>query len=148
MGLIQEKWNDEQCRFEDGIFFVNDEYIALTYNPDGSFQTGARLSVQGLIQNEPDGWANLDAACDYSNGEYIVIGGGGSYEGEGFIALLGSASRDLKWLLHLENIEVVTEIVIEEGVIIATAMEYPHYNTLTIPIAEPQSGSITCKHDV
>ena len=148
MGLLQEKWDEEQCRFEQGIFFANDEYVGLTRNPDGSFQAGARSSLQSLIDKEPEGWAGLDAACECSNDDYIVVGGGGSYEGEGFVALWDQAQRDLKWLIRLHDIEVVTKVAMEGDVIQAIAKEYPYNNSLTIPIAEPQAVSVDYKYDV
>jgi hypothetical protein len=147
MGLIQSKWNEEECREEDGVFFPNDEYIPITRKADGEFHAGVRQSVQSIVDEEPDSWADVYAACEHSNDEYTVIGGGGSWEGEGFVALVQKSNRELSWILHLQNIENVTEIVIEGEIIKATAVYYPHHNVLTIPISEPQAISINLKYE-
>jgi len=138
MGLIQDKWNEGQCRNEDGIFFANDEYIPLFWTASG-VEVGERQTIQNIVHEHSDGLCNFYANCECSNEAYLALGGGGSWEGEGFVALIEKMNHKLMWILHLQDLEDVDEIVIEGEFIKATATVYPRHNTLTISITQPQT---------
>lgn len=142
MSLIQDKWRNWECRIEDGVFFSNDEYIGLSFDAVGLTHATARVPIQTLIDEEPDGWADIDAACECSNDQYTVMGGGGSWEGEGWVAVVEKANHQLKWLLHLSDSEAVTELAIEGETVKAVATEYPFRSTLKIPMTKPEALSM------
>lgn len=142
MSLILDKWEQWECRTEAGIFFPNDEYIALSFDADGVCLVSARQSIQNLIDEGPEGWANIDSSCEFSNDEYIVMGGYGSWEGEGWVALFKKPNRSMKWLLHLVDSEAITELSLEDKFIKAVAAYYPRSSILKIPIGKPETLSI------
>ena len=142
MSLVQDKWHSWECRDEDGVFFPNDEYIGLSFDAAGLTHTTARVPVETLIDKTPDGWTDIDAACECSNDQYTVMGGGGSWEGEGWVALVEKENRELKWLLHLSDSEAITELTLEGEVVRAVATYYPFRSILKIPITRPETLSI------
>ena len=147
MSLVLDKWKVGQCRIENGIFFPNDEYIPLSNKVDDAISIGTRTPIQTLIDENPNYWANCDIACEYFTEEHIAIGGGGSWEGEGFVALIDNASQDIQWILQSEDIEIVEKIVIEQGIIKASALECGYRISITIPVTNPEAAQITFTRD-
>ena len=59
MGIIQQKWQEEQSRIEDGIFFGSDECVALVGAPEAGYTIGERQSIAAIIAADPEGWSAL-----------------------------------------------------------------------------------------
>jgi hypothetical protein len=103
MSIVQERWEREQCRIEDGVFFPSDEYILLSGTPDTGYRPNTRTTLEILITQTPDSWTSLTEFCRYSKSGWTVIGGGGDWEGEGFVAFIEAESNRLRWLLSFRR---------------------------------------------
>src|SRR5688572_3105150 len=102
MSIIESHWRQEESRWEDGIFFGNDEFIPLIGRPETGYKIGQRISISSLLQDEPDGLTDLDAwkGCEVQTESVFIHGGDTSCEGAGFIAVEEASTRNLLWLLH------------------------------------------------
>lgn len=141
MGLIQNSWNEERCRIEEGIFFANDTAILISRDFGGAYVADAkRIPLTHLIANNgEDGYFNVNVLNYQKCGDFLVRVGDGSYEGEGFVALFEKDSDALIWIVHLLSSESFSEIEVVNNLIKAHATYYPHENTIEIPIHSPQS---------
>ncbi len=139
MSVIEDKWKEEQCRDEYGIFFSNDECILLEGEVTTGFVGSARISVASLIENKEDYWTHLYAvpSCHTEKNGFVVVGGETSWEGDGFIALIEAVSNNLIWVIHLEQSEGFREVCIENEYILATSAEYYGYRW-KIPLKNPE----------
>lgn len=140
MGIIEAKWNEEQCRAEYGVFFANDECILLEGSPGGGYTASARISASSLIETEPDGWADLTAllSCHTEKNGLAVLGGETSWEGDGFLALVEAESNNLIWVMHLYQSEKFVKVDIDGENILAVSEEYPHKYRWQIPLYNPE----------
>ncbi|MDR7070939.1 hypothetical protein J2X02_003811 [Pseudoxanthomonas japonensis] len=59
------------------------------------------------------------------NGEDLLVGGSGSWEGEGFLALVDRESREARWVLYDEEGEEFVEAIQRSGVVYAVSDGYP-----------------------
>src|SRR5438128_3722290 len=114
MGLVQSKWEKEECRFENGIFFPDDTVPLLAGSPSEGYRASVRQPLQALMEANPEGWTYLEPVCSAEDQSLLMVGGGGSYEGDGFVALLNASPRTLIWLLHLSGVERFTEVRVED----------------------------------
>ena len=141
MSITQDKWNEEKCRNEYGIFFSNDECILLEGESENSYVASARIPVSSLVETDASGgWTELSPllSCQTEKDGFIVLGGGTSWEGDGFIALLDSASNNLIWVMHLCQSEEFMEVSIDGENILASSEEYPHSYNWEIPLNNPE----------
>src|SRR4051812_37040593 len=97
MGLVQSRWEDEQCRYEDGLFFPDDTFILLEGNPTNGYLASIRQPLHALIEADPDGWTDIDIDPTGSarHRSLLVLGGGGTYEGDGVLAVTDSVTHRL-----------------------------------------------------
>ncbi|WNZ55248.1 hypothetical protein QT397_20645 [Microbulbifer sp. MKSA007] len=137
MNKIEQKYNDGLCRVESGIFFTTDQCHRIYFDSKRGYYPGNLEALSSLVtENGEDWWFTTIAQEEARKGEFVAIVGGGSYEGEGFVAL--KKGTKLQWIIHLESSEVFTEVEIEKDVVIAYANNFPHKNTLTVPIDSPK----------
>jgi hypothetical protein len=139
MGHVQAKWEDEECRFEDGIFFSDDTFISLAGSYSQGYQAAVRQPLQSLMEANPDGWTALDPVCSAEYHSILIVGGGGSYESDGFLAVVDASTRRLVWLLHLSGVEPFTEVRVDGSLLRATSAEYPFRHEWTIPLESPHA---------
>ena len=137
MGLVQSRWENDECRDEDGIFFSDDTMILLAGSPVDGYQTSVRQPLQALTEACPEGWTDIDPACSVESQSLLILGGGGSCEGDGFLAVLDAATRALIWLLHLSGVERFIEVRVDASVIFAGSAEYPFRHEWVIPLERP-----------
>jgi hypothetical protein len=73
------------------------------------------------------GFATLYVEFETSagDGEHIFVGGGGAWEGEGFVALLRATSREAVWVLYCGDSEPFKSAQLVEGTVVAKSAEYP-----------------------
>lgn len=140
MSIIEEHWRQEESRWDDGIFFGNDEFISLIGKPEDGFKFGERSSILPLLFIDPDGWVELDAkiGCSVETGEILIYGGDTSCEGSGFIAVEDKSTRKLLWLLHSTDSEPFVKITTDGANLLALSDEYPRQFEWIIPIAAPE----------
>ena len=139
MSVINAKWKEEQCRVEYGIFFTNDECILLGGNPEDGYIASTRILVSTLIENDANGWAHLNPnlSCYIKKNGLIVLAGGTSWEGDGFVALLEAKSNELVWIMHLYQSEKFVEVGFDGESILAVSAEYPLNYRWKIPLYNP-----------
>lgn len=135
--LLIERWSAGQFRIEAGIFFADDRVVLLEGDPGAGYREAGRASLHDLAKEKPDDWAELELCCSAANDRVRVSAGGGSWEGEGYVALFDIASSRLSWLLHLDSSEVFTEIVLREAEVIVMSEDYPIAAVWRIPLADP-----------
>jgi hypothetical protein len=137
MGLVQSKWEADECRHEDGIFYPDDTFIRLTGRPCQGYQASTRQPIQTLIQANPEGWTDIDPGCSFEYQALLVVGGGTSWEGDGFLAVMDAPTRQLIWLLHLSRVERFTGVQVDGSILQAVSEEYPYRHEWTIPLENP-----------
>jgi hypothetical protein len=144
MGVIQQKWQKEQSRIEDGIFFGSDEWVALVGAPDAGYTIGTRQPVAGVIASAPDGWCDLveTVTARDERGGLSIHAGETSWEGEGFIAVVATSTGQLRWLFHCSASESFVEVVADGEVIRAVSGGYPMRYEWSIPIHAPERFTV------
>ncbi|MBU1537173.1 hypothetical protein KKF84_17790 [Myxococcota bacterium] len=140
MGSVTDNFNKGRCRIENGIFFANDEYIEIL-STRGVYLCANSGKVKYLMRQDKAAWFDLTELHRAREGDLSVVCGGGSYEGEGFVAL--TQGEDLLWILHLEDSEEFTAVTISNGVITATANVYPHHHVLQLTARNPRDFTFT-----
>lgn len=146
LGIIQQKWADDLCRIEDGIFFGNDEVILIDGTPEAGYDFSARTSIERMIADNPDTWCFLYRGVPAVD-EYHGVGidfGETSWEGEGFVAVVVASTGSLIWLLHLSTSEPFVEAVIDGDNIRAVSGGYPMRYEWSIPLMAPERFEVRC----
>lgn len=139
VGQVQSRWGNEECRFEDGVYFADDTVVLLEGSPAAGYRVLGREPLRTLTKADPDGWTGIDRRCAIEHQGVHIVGGGGSWEGEGFLAAVDAATGQLSWLLHLSGSEPFVEVRVDGPVVRAVSGEYPHRIEWTIPLADPPS---------
>ena len=145
MGTIQQKWQGDQSRIEDGIFFGSDECVALVGAPDTGYTIGTRQPVAAVIASAPDdGWCYLveTVTARDERGGLSIHAGETSWEGEGFIAVVVTSTGQLLWLFHLSASEPFVKVVADGEVIRAVSGGYPMRYEWSIPIQVPEKFTL------
>jgi len=148
MGVASAKWEDRECRSEDGVLFASDQFVSLTGSPSDGYQTGSPEPLAALMSRGSGQWTEVDPLCryqDYASG-VVVEAGGGSWEGEGFVAVISLLSGELVWVLHLSESEPFTAVNVNEGEVVALAEGYPFRNEYRIPLREPHRLQVSSTH--
>lgn len=150
MSVTQTKWDNEQCRVENGIFFSDDSVILLSGNPRDGYAASGRTGLSPLLESDPEGWTDLieNHACRTEAGGVIAVAGEGASEGEGFVATLRASDGGLLWVLHLDNSEAFREVCYDGIVIQAVSSEWPDEYRWRIPLGNPWSLSMTARRAV
>jgi hypothetical protein len=141
VSVIEAWWNNEECRIEDGIYFVDDSYVPLT----GFLPALPRRPVQDLITVRPDYCASLnvgDPLVELSS--LLVFGGDGSWEGEGFLALLRGNDRTLVWVLHSARSGAFVSADLDGEILVAQSIDYPNSYHWRIPMDSPWELEVSC----
>jgi hypothetical protein len=146
MSVIESRWRERQCRYEDAIYFGTDEVTELCGNPREGYRADVRAPVATLLHARPDGWGHLDEVCTGEAGDFRFFGGSTSW-GAGFIAVEQRSTGHLLWLLHLSEAEQFTEISSDGSTLHAVSEEYPFRAEWQIPIHSPESITVTQVHD-
>ena len=139
MSVTQDRWNEEQCRIENGIFFAADDVALLEGNPNGGYRVSVRVPLSTLIDRDPDGWTAIamNPACQVETNGLLVSAGATAWEGEGCIAVQEAASGGLVWLIHLCESEAFVEVRLVGDTILAVSAAYPHRYQWHIPLHHP-----------
>ena len=147
MGIIQDRWKDEQSRIEDGIFFGSDECVALAGTPETGYTIGVRQPIAAFIAPNPDDWSALIETVTARDkiGDLSIHAGETSWEGEGFIAVVTASTGQLLWLFHLSSSEPFVEVVVDGEVIRAVSGGYPSRYEWTIPIYTPERFTVVTR---
>jgi len=131
-----ERWKRHECRTEQGIFFAAGDVVLLKEAPEGCYESSVRTSIDNLVAASPDDWFFVDPAGEEIIPGYHIVFGGGSWEGEGFVALERKGA--LVWILHLSDKERFTSVRLEGRHLRAVSGEYPDRFSWVIPLDEPE----------
>ncbi len=144
MGLVADRFRAEECRTEQGVFFGDDEVILLG-DGEGRFDAAERRPVTALVDVDPQGWCSLDRhpSCQLLEPELLVVGGGTSWEGEGWLAAIEPAGERLVWLLHLATSELFTSVQRVGGDLVAVSGEYPTRLEWRVPLRSPERATFS-----
>jgi hypothetical protein len=139
LSITQDRWNEEQCRIENGIFFATDDVALLEGNPEGGYRVSARIPLSTLLDREPDGWTTviMNPTCQIEANGLLISAGETAWEGEGFIAVQEAASGSLVWLLHLCESEAFVDVRFVGDTILAVSAAHPHRYQWQIPLHNP-----------
>lgn len=149
MGVAASRWEARECRSEDGVLFASDEFVTLVGDPRGGYRSGPLERLADLLSQDAGDWIEVDPSCRFRDdtGGILVEAGGGSWEGEGFVAASSLHSGELLWVLHLSGSEPFTAVAVVEGDVVAVAAEYPIRNEFRIPLKEPHRLVASSKHE-
>jgi hypothetical protein len=138
-------WRRNRIRLEDGIFFSDDSWIPLTTGDDGRLKAGERTSLEEILESNPDGWTEVDpsAGCEASIGGLKVVGGGGAWDGEGFVALLDSTTLRPVWVLHVSTGSRFRTVAVADSMILAVSGEPPEGREWSIPVGNPGKAEVS-----
>ena len=139
VSITQDKWNEEHCRIENGIFFATDDVALLEGNPNGGYRVSTHVPLSTLLDRDPDGWTAIlvHPACRVETSGLIVSAGATAWEGEGFVAVQEAAGRSLIWLLHVCESEAFVDLRVVGDVILAVSAEHPRRYRWRIPLQNP-----------
>jgi hypothetical protein len=144
IGIIVSQWAKGLCRVENGIFYDNDTYVLVSITNAGS-SVGERCSIDGLQQESPKAWSSFYANpnCEVTIDHLCFLGGGGPWEGEGFLAVMDAHTQILRWVLHSSESEQFVSLRVEHSTIYAESGEYPYNYHWRIPIENPEGLHVT-----
>jgi hypothetical protein len=144
MDIIHTRWQKQQSRIEDGIFFGTDDYIPLEGGPDTGYAIGVRRLIADIVASSPDHWCELGekVVSRHDQRDMTIHAGATSWEGEGFLAVVSASTRQLLWLLHLSTSEEFIEAKAEDDVIRAVSGGYPMRYEWSIPIYSPERFTV------
>jgi len=123
-------WKRERCPAEDGIYFPDDTWVPL----NGLAPQGQRGPIPDFSNFLTDVYHQAPLA---RSAEYVAAGGMTSWEGSGYLALLGRDGHDLLWILHSSESEPFVAAALSQGCIKAFSSEYPFYCEWLIPVSMP-----------
>ncbi|MEA4907408.1 MAG: hypothetical protein GYA17_17750 [Chloroflexi bacterium] len=143
--LTQVKWEQSQCRAEEGIFFGNNRALLLGKIEDDPdhfhYEVCQHTSLPVLMTAQPQDWAELMecAGCRIEQDGMLVTAGQGNGEGDGYIAVSRKDDNWLVWLIHINDAEDMIELSVEGKTIHALSQHYPIAYEWTIAIDDPES---------
>lgn len=140
MSVTQDRWYEEQCRIENGIFFATDDVAFFEGHPKGGYRVSSRVPLSSLIARDPDGWTaiELNPSCQAEANGLLVSAGATAWEGEGWIAVQEAASGYLVWLIHLCESEAFVDVRLVGDLIVAVSAAHPHRYQWHIPLHHPE----------
>lgn len=149
MSVASAKWEVHECRSEDGVLYTTDLFVSLTGTPKVGYQPGPTEPLAVLLSRGTGDWIEVDPQCRFQDdaGEIVVEAGGGSFEGEGFVAVTRLPGNKFVWMLHLSNPEPFTSVTVDGSEVVALAEEYPYRNEFRIPLSEPHRLRVLSRHD-
>jgi hypothetical protein len=149
MGIASTMWESRKCRSEDGVLFASDQFVRLAGGVQGGYRPGSPEPLSALLPRETVEWIEVDPLCRFQDDAsgVTVEAGGGSWEGDGFVAVISLLSGELIWVLHLSESEHFTTVTVNEGEVVALAEEYPFRNEFRIPLKAPHRLRVASRHD-
>ena len=136
----------QQCPAFGGLYFpADDTVIPLTGDLGAGFETAERQPIQEVVPADRLTWSpslEVNAACVLEGPEVLVVGGGGAYEGEGFLAAFSQPSGECLWLLYAEAGEVFRTVEMSGAVIVARSGDPPCSCEWRFPLHAPDEFEV------
>ena len=146
MSLLQDKFDRAEGWTEDGIYFRDGRVILLSPTKTGIF-IGKPTTIEHLIDGfEDESWSYLNEYVRQETEDFVVTGGGTSWEADGWVALQNKVNRKLIWFLILSGCEPVKSLVFVGDTVEAESKEYPFSWHWQIPIWKPERLRLVAPH--
>ena len=142
MTNITTIWNSGHGLIESGVFFADGRVALLEGSPRTGFSVESWTTLDEIWVADPEAISEVDEALLLETHEWSVFTGIGSWEGEGFLALRKSATKELLWVLHLDSSEHFSEARLEGQIIVAISEEYPERCVWYVPVGEPEALAV------
>lgn len=136
MAIFQDLWNNEKIRIEQGIFFSDDTFIEIEGGCLRGYSIGNRKKVSHLFTENPDWDFEYCEMDSIIKNNIQIVTGCGSYEGEGFVALIKESK--LVWVVHIEDSEPLKIKELTDSQIVVVGAGYVGKKTYTFPLASPE----------
>ena len=134
---IVEMWKKGKSRVEQGVLYSDGTYFPVYDSSSSGYEAGAMESIAPYLMHEPEAWFYYSISSKRRIGNTLLVSGSGSYEGEGFVALLGE-NESLLWVLHLEGCESLEiETCFENEVLVFGSNGYEK-NLFIVPYTNPE----------
>lgn len=133
----------QTCPAFDGIYFPEDgSVIPIEGSPGEGYRIRRRQPIGGVVPLDRLDWSpDLEAldTCRFETAEFLVLGGGGSYEGEGFLAAFGKPSLEPLWLLYSESAETFRRVASSGPELVAISADPPYLYEWRLSLRDPAS---------
>ena len=80
MNIIEQMWKKGRSRVEVGVIYQDGSYVPILGCSSIRYDLGEKISIEPLIQKEPDLWFYYSIVSRQLIGDRTVIAGGGSLE--------------------------------------------------------------------
>lgn len=136
----------QQCPAFGGLYFPADEtVIPLSGDASQGFETAERQPILAVVPADLLTWSpslEVYTGCVFEGPEVRVVGGGGAYEGEGFLAAFSMPSQECLWLLYSEACEVFRTVTMSGSVVVAQSGDPPCWCEWRIPLHDPDAFEV------
>ncbi|MEO6326317.1 MAG: hypothetical protein ABIT01_15090 [Thermoanaerobaculia bacterium] len=131
------------CPAFDGIYFPEDHsVISIEGSPGAGYTSGERKPIDEVVPVDCLDWSpDLEAldTCRFETTEILVVGGGGTYEGEGFLAAFAKPSLEPLWLLYSQSAESFRRVAAINQELVAISADPPYLYEWRLSLKDPTS---------
>lgn len=131
------------CPAFDGIYFPGDQtVIPIEGSPAAGYTLGTRQPIDAVVPPDRLDWSpDLEASdgCRLETADVLVVGGGGTYEGEGFLAAFSKPAMEGLWLLYSESSETFRKVALSDQDLVAISADPPYLYEWRLPLRRPTS---------
>ena len=136
----------QTCPAFDGIYFPGDRtVIPIEGSPDAGYTTGERRPVDDVVPLDCLDWSpDLETVetCRLETADLLVLGGAGTYEGEGFLAAFAKPSLEPLWLLYSQSAEGFRRVASSDRDLVAISADPPYLYEWRLPLRDPGSFQV------
>jgi hypothetical protein len=133
----------QTCPAFDGIYFPEDDsVIPIEGSPGAGYTSGERRPIDEVVPLDRLDWSpDLEAvdSCRFETPELLVVGGGGTYEGEGFLAAFSKPSLTALWLLYSQSTESFRRVASAGDDLVAISADPPYLYEWRLSLRAPAS---------
>jgi hypothetical protein len=136
----------QTCPAFDGIYFLEDRTVVpIEGSPGAGYTTGKRQPIDDVVPLDRLDWSpDLEPAetCRLETAELLVLGGAGTYEGEGFLVAFSRPSLQPLWLLYSQSAEGFRRVAAADRDLVAISADPPYLYEWRLSPREPASFQV------
>ncbi len=136
----------QTCPAFDGIYFPEDgSVVPIEGGPEAGYTTGERRTIGDVVPLDCLDWSpDLEptGSCRLETAELLVLGGAGTYEGEGFLAAFSRPSLEPLWLLYSQSAEGFRRVAWSDPDLVAISADPPYLYEWRLPLRDPGSFQV------
>ena len=133
----------QTCPAFDGIYFPGDRtVIPIAGSPGAGYTTGRRQPIADAVPLDCLDWSpdlEVVETCRLETDGLLVLGGAGTYEGEGFLVAFEKPSLEPLWLLYSQSAEGFRRVALSERDLVAISADPPYLYEWRLPVRDPAS---------